>query len=647
MKTRPIRLALACTFLVFAGRVNAQRPAPTVPAGAEAPGVQAPGLETNGQHVSEMRVCTDNLVCAALEVEVKGEDGQKVEGPVSVSLLKDDGQVLLTVMATKGVARFGEVPKGVLTAQAVAPGFQSAKKAFEIVDRANVKVKISLQPLTDREMAASSRRIAALTPKAQKDVGKALEALRENRPAQARAHLEAAGREAPTSAEVEYLFGVYASQVNNEALAQSYWLKALKLDPQHLNALLAVSQGLLQQLKADEATVYLRRALDEEPSSWRAHMLMAQADLIQGDRGGAVRQAERAMELGHEEAASVRPVLTRAMYESGEKERAILLLKDYVATHPGDGNAAKLLTRMTQPAETLTLPDTAGMATTAALAVPSNWLPPDVDDKTPPVEPGAVCALDDVVQKAGSQIEQLVHDVDRFTATELLKHESVDKYGIASPAQKRKFDYLVSIQEVRQGHLNVTEYRHSREDQDQFPDGIATNGLPGLVLIFHPYYAPNYEMACEGLARVNDGLAWQVHFRQRPEKPNELQTYQIGLHGSSFSVALKGRAWISADNYQIIRMETDIVAPVPEIKLYAEHTAIEYGPVKFRQGSETLWLPQSVEIYFARRGRQAHRWHTFNNYMLFAVDDKQRIATPTIVEPSPQTGTVDPARPIS
>jgi hypothetical protein len=335
------------------------------------------------------------------------------------------------------------------------------------------------------------------------------------------------------------------------------------------------------------------------------------------------------------------------MYESGEKERAILLLKDYVATHPGDGNAAKLLTRMTQPAETLTLPDTAGMATTAALAVPSNWLPPDVDDKTPPVEPGAVCALDDVVQKAGSQIEQLVHDVDRFTATELLKHESVDKYGIASPAQKRKFDYLVSIQEVRQGHLNVTEYRHSREDQDQFPDGIATNGLPGLVLIFHPYYAPNYEMACEGLARVNDGLAWQVHFRQRPEKPNELQTYQIGLHGSSFSVALKGRAWISADNYQIIRMETDIVAPVPEIKLYAEHTAIEYGPVKFRQGSETLWLPQSVEIYFARRGRQAHRWHTFNNYMLFAVDDKQRIATPTIVEPSPQTGTVDPARPIS
>jgi len=178
--------------------------------------------------------------------------------------------------------------------------------------------------------------------------------------------------------------------------------------------------------------------------------------------------------------------------------------------------------------------------------------------------------------------------------------------------------------------MGVTEYRNGGGALNEFPGGIVTNGLPALVLLFHPYYAPNYEMTCEGLARSNGRLAWQVHFRQRPDKPNELKTYQFGINGASYSVGLKGRAWISADSYQIVRMETDLVAPMPQIQLLAEHTAIEYGPVKFREGDVNLWLPQSAEVYFAWRGRQVHRRHTFDNYMLFTVDDKQPRVEPAL-----------------
>ena len=67
---------------------------------------------------------------------------------------------------------------------------------------------------------------------------------------------------------------------------------------------------------------------------------------------------------------------------------------------------------------------------------------------------------------------------------------------------------------------------------------------------------------------------------------------------------------------------------MPEIQLLAEHTAIEYGPVKFHEINATLWLPQSAEVYFAWRGRQVHRVHSFDDYLLFTVDDKQRITTP-------------------
>ena len=255
------------------------------------------------------------------------------------------------------------------------------------------------------------------------------------------------------------------------------------------------------------------------------------------------------------------------------------------------------------------------------------WLPPDVDEKVPPVEETA-CSLDEVLQKAEERISEFVRNVDRFTATESLTHQSINKHAQALSPVKRKFDYVVAIQEVRNGHLGVTEYRNGGLALDAFPGGIVTNGLPALVLIFHPFYASNYEMTCEGLARSNGKLAWQVHFRQKPDMPNELKSYQFGITGRSYSVSLKGRAWISADSYQIVRMETDLVSPIPQIQLLAEHTAIEYGPVKFREGDVNLWLPLSAEVYFAWRGQQVHRRHSFDHYMLFMVDDKQRINTP-------------------
>jgi hypothetical protein len=150
------------------------------------------------------------------------------------------------------------------------------------------------------------------------------------------------------------------------------------------------------------------------------------------------------------------------------------------------------------------------------------------------------------------------------------------------------------------------------------------------VLIFHPYNAGNFEMTCEGLTRWNGGLAWQVHFRQRPEKPNTIRAYRLGADGPSYPVALKGRAWILADSFQVARLETDLVAPMPQIRLVADHTAIEYGPVKFRNRNVEMWLPQSAEVFYDWRGRRIHRRHTFSNYLLFAVDDKQRISAPKL-----------------
>jgi tetratricopeptide (TPR) repeat protein len=470
----------------------------------------------------------------------------------------------------------------------------------------------------------------------QKELGKALEALRANKPADARSHLDTVYRSAPTDADTNFLFGVYSSQTNDWAHAKSYWEEVLALSPNHLGALLSLGGALMRESKPNEAAQYLHRAVDAEPTSWRAHAVLADACLRQGLLDESIHHAERALELGHGQASTVQPLLARALQMRGDRERAILALQSYLYEHPEDPNTTKRLKDLQGPFEPVNAPssDIPAASTPAEPVVPvaallaSNWLPPDIDETVPPVEARVSCNLDEILENAGNRIKEFVANVDRFAATEAMTHQSINKWGLPSRPMKFQFDYLVSIKETRPGLLSVDEYRDVHYLPAKFPDGIATSGLPALVLIFHPFNAPNYTMTCEGLARSKTGPAWQIYFRQRADKPSTIRSYQIGVRGPAYSASLKGRAWIAADSFQIVRLETDLVAPLPQIRLVADRAAIEFGPVHFQSRNQDMWLPQVAEVFYDWRGRRSHRRHSFKNYLLFSVDDKQQISEP-------------------
>lgn len=573
---------------------------------------------------------------ATLDVYLEGADGKAVQVAAVVTLLKLSNEAYRQETAKAGHIRFSGITATEYSIQVTAPGYRTAVKQVEAKKDESRAVTFDLQPLSVEDVA-ENRAYQALAPKAQKEIGKVLELLRAQRVADARSHLDAANRAAPHEAEVQYLYGVYAKQAGNAEQAKSYWMKALEFSPSHLSALLSLADALLRENHEAEALPYATRAVEVEPSSWRAHAILSNVYLRQGMADAAVKEGERAMELGHEQAWIVQPVLAGALAKKGEKEQALTLLEGYLKEHSSDDEAKKLLGALQRistaegagAASSLTAEELSMSASgAAALPLPSNWLPPDVDEKMPPVEQGATCALGEVLEKAGKRAEAFVKNVERFTASESLKHQAIDKWGIAAPAETRKFDYVAAIEEPKPGFLVVEEYRNSAGSPAEFPGGVVTNGLPALALIFHPDNVLNFEMTCEGLARWNGKPAWQVHFRQRRDKPNTIRSYRLGLDGRSYPVALKGRAWILADSFEIARLETDLIAPVPQIKLVAEHTAIEYGPVEFHNRDVVMWLPQSAEVYYDWRGKRIHRRHSFSNYMLFDVDEKQHIAEP-------------------
>ena len=96
----------------------------------------------------------------------------------------------------------------------------------------------------------------------------------------------------------------------------------------------------------------------------------------------------------------------------------------------------------------------------------------------------------------------------------------------------------------------------------------------------------------------------------------------------AYPVHLKGRAWVLTDSYDIVHLETDLAAAIPQIRLSTEHTSVTYGPVEFKRAKTDLWLPKSADLYVHLGKRRFHRSESFDHFMLFATDVEEKRTVP-------------------
>src|SRR5882724_8816432 len=371
-------IGAGCLLLPASGL--AQRP-PVDPSGGRPPGGAAAGIAIPASH---------------LDVYVRDVDGGPISQMALVTVTKMSNQYWRQITAQAGRASFDNVASGRYTVQVVAPGYVKAVEDVDVIGSGGSEsVYVTLRHESPGgEAAPVVAGPPVLAPKAQKELGKALEALRASKCAEARAHLDAVYRLAPSHPDVNFLFGVYSSLVNDWQQAKSYWEEAIAIYPQHLLAQISLSDALLRENKPADAVPHLKKALELEPNSWRAHALLADADLRLGSSEETVREAERAIALGKERAAVVRPMLARALVAQGKTDRAIEILEAYLREHSADIQAQKQLVSLrtlrdlpaiplasaaAAPAVSLT-PVTAPLPYVASLPLLSNWLPADVDE---------------------------------------------------------------------------------------------------------------------------------------------------------------------------------------------------------------------------------------------------------------------------
>ena len=319
------------------------------------------------------------------------------------------------------------------------------------------------------------------------------------------------------------------------------------------------------------------------------------------------------------------PVRLRAEIEKDTQQKAIaIVMKPTASPSEAGPSIGSQGVDATTGTEERNMP--VGTSTLSDHAERDYWMAHELEDYVPPVKEGFECPTDDVLKGAGQRMVELVSNLEKFTATERLEHFVVEGKTHRGEPQSKTFAYVVTVSRSPTGTFSLEEYRNGSRAADQFPGHIASFGLPALALIFHPELATDFSFRCEGLGSCNGRAAWQIHFVQKSDRPVRIRAYQV--NGKDYDVYLEGRAWIDPDSYQVVRFESELVKPIPEIRLDLEHTVIEYESVRFRNQQIQIWLPRSAELYVDRKRHRYYRKHSFTDFKVFNVDAAQDLHAP-------------------
>jgi len=559
-----------------------------------------------------------------MHVSILDENKKPLKQQVLIRLThRESGRVLF--QTTRGSdATLKDLAVGHYLIEVGAAGFLGVHQQITIPDVAfdvNETVTLRRDPAS---VDLSLKDAAHIPSKARKEAEKAVQAIELANLAEARKYLEAANHHYPSSSSINLLLGYVAMQQKDPEHELDYLTVAAKLDPGNVQA-----QNLLGQIYYERRD-YERAAAAEEivvassGESLIARRVLANSYLKLKQFEKAREHSQWLVDHGGNEGASARLVLGQALVGLHQYEAAIQVLTTYLETSPATSVTPQVRELLAQLQQHVSkgggdaqaklgisdpeLSDTEGAAGNAGM-------PSDVDELKPSVAVGVPCPAN-ILEGTANPSRELVDSVARFSAIEHLAHENISPRGIPSNRETRQFNYVASISEPAQGTLTIQEYRDS--DDLNMPDRINTNGLPVLAIAFHPFFRDDFEMRCEGLGNWSGQATWLVYFRQRDDKPSRLRAYVV--NGNPYPVRLKGRAWILADNFQIIHLETDLVRPIPEIRLFTEHTSVTYGPVEFKRSGTDLWLPKSAELYVHYGKRRFHRSENFDHFMLFATE---------------------------
>jgi tetratricopeptide (TPR) repeat protein len=268
--------------------------------------------------------------------------------------------------------------------------------------------------------------------------------------------------------------------------------------------------------------------------------------------------------------------------------------------------------------------------------------PPDLKGLEPTTDQGQ---LDSILNAVGKTVAEFFQNFPNTSSLEQIHQEKLGRKLKVGAALDQKFHYLCFTPAKAWGP-GFDEYRADMLGKRTSPQGIQdgymlTSGFASASLFFHPTYQSQAAFRYLGRQKVNGRDTYVIAFAQQPGKARLNGAFKSGqISMTTFS---QGLAWVDSESYEITRLRTDLLMPLPEVKLERETTEIDFGPVRFKGIGKEFSVPRQVTVTVDWDGKHLRNEHRYSEYKLFNVEAIDKPGKPKELgetsnrAPNPQT----------
>jgi Tfp pilus assembly protein PilF len=238
--------------------------------------------------------------------------------------------------------------------------------------------------------------------------------------------------------------------------------------------------------------------------------------------------------------------------------------------------------------------------------------------------------LTPILDAAGAKILELIKNFPNTSSLESIHQEKLGRTGGVHDEQNEKFRYLCMVPREA-GQPGFLEYRADLSGNAAVPKGVSegfmlTTGFASTTFVFHPLYRSESTFRFLGRQNVNGRNTFVVAFAQIPGKARLNGNFQTGQ--TLVTTLSQGLAWIDPDSYEILRLHTELLAPLPELRLRKETLNIDFNAVHFTHLQETLWLPKQVTVTLDWNGKVLRNRHEYSDFKIFNVEASEKMGKP-------------------
>lgn len=235
--------------------------------------------------------------------------------------------------------------------------------------------------------------------------------------------------------------------------------------------------------------------------------------------------------------------------------------------------------------------------------------------------------LSTLLRKTGEAVQALFADLPKTSSIERISQERTEPNRTEQLYGQQDFYYLISPQDniadvgFEEYRTQIKDARISKEARFSPEESggyfMLTSGYATHPIYFHPKQqsASRYRYLGRQKSERN---AHVIAFAQRPESAG-IKRY-LRTYDQDIAILLQGLAWIDPDNYQIIRMRSDLLTPRKDAGLEYQTTTIRFGEVKFKDVARSFWMPLEVSVTVKFQGYIFRNRHRYSGYRLFTVE---------------------------